>query len=190
MSDTAHVQKLLGLRLPPVAVAFRSEVPEGIPARAGAATPAGCAFWREAAEGKTFYTVPADHQSCAVGCHTHNIANPDVMPTVERMVESGYVSMDEIPHIPRLAKSPRAVVYGPAEGATFAADVVIVGGRPSQLMLLNEACIKAGAHSGLAQTLGRPGCAALPLALNSGAAALSFGCKGNRLFTGTPDDEL
>ena len=38
--------------------------------------------------------------------------------------------------------------------------------------------------------LGRPGCAILPLALNSGSSALSFGCKGNRTFTGLPDQEM
>ena len=38
--------------------------------------------------------------------------------------------------------------------------------------------------------LGRPGCAVLPMALNSGSSALSFGCKGNRTFTGLPEEEL
>ena len=38
--------------------------------------------------------------------------------------------------------------------------------------------------------LGRPGCAVLPYTTSTGQAALSFGCKGNRTFTGLGDDEL
>ena len=40
--------------------------------------PSGCSFWRLAAEGRTFYTVPENHFNCAVGAYTHNIAlSPD-----------------------------------------------------------------------------------------------------------------
>ena len=38
--------------------------------------------------------------------------------------------------------------------------------------------------------LGRPGCAVLPMALNTGASAFSFGCRGNRTFTGLPEEEM
>ncbi len=38
--------------------------------------------------------------------------------------------------------------------------------------------------------LGRPACAVLPLANNSGMAALSLGCMGNRTFAALPPDEM
>jgi uncharacterized protein (DUF169 family) len=37
--------------------------------------------------------------------------------------------------------------------------------------------------------MGRPTCAVLPVALASGRAAASFGCIGNRVYTGATDDE-
>jgi uncharacterized protein (DUF169 family) len=67
---------------------------------------------------------------------------------------------------------------------------VVVAARPASAMLLYEAALRAGAGNALTSVLGRPGCAVLPLARKSGAAALSFGCKGNRTFTGLGDDEL
>jgi hypothetical protein len=36
--------------------------------------PSGCSFWRIAAEGRTFYTIPENPFNCAVGAYTHNIA--------------------------------------------------------------------------------------------------------------------
>ena len=57
-------------------------------------------------------------------------------------------------------------------------------------MLLYEAALRCGAGNIATPALGRPGCAVLPMALNSGFSALSFGCKGNRTFTGLPDDEM
>ncbi len=195
MTNADTVRKSLGLRQRPVAVAFLDTPPVDLGAWSGGETPAGCTFWKEAASGKSFYTVQTDHYNCAVGCHTHNIPLPpdraaELQGAVELMVKSGYVQMSEIAGIPTLPTAPRVVAYGPADTAPFAADIVIVAGKPSQMMLLNEACIRAGATSGIAQTLGRPGCAALPMTIKTGAASLSFGCAGNRMFTATPDDEM
>jgi uncharacterized protein (DUF169 family) len=195
MTNADKVQRSLGLRMRPVAVAFLEAAPSGVSQWSGGPTPAGCAFWKEAGAGNSFYTVQSDHYNCAVGCHTHHIPLPperaaELQGAVELMVQSGYVQMSEIAGIPTLDAGPKVVAYGPADGAPFKADVVIVAGKPGQMMLLNEACIRAGATSGIAQTLGRPGCAALPMTLKSGAASLSFGCAGNRMFTATPDDEM
>jgi uncharacterized protein (DUF169 family) len=57
-------------------------------------------------------------------------------------------------------------------------------------MIIYEAALRAGAGDALTHALGRPGCAVLPLSVNAGSTALSFGCKGNRTFTGLPDEEL
>jgi len=60
----------------PVAVAFLKEPPAGVEKFSGS-VPSGCSFWRVAAEGKAFYTVPSDHYNCPVGSHTHNIPLPE-----------------------------------------------------------------------------------------------------------------
>jgi uncharacterized protein (DUF169 family) len=189
------VQSLLGLSKPPVAVAYLDAPPPGLDAWDGGAVPAGCFFWKKAAEGRSFYTTPADHYNCAVGAHVHAIPLPverggELEQTVGFMVETGYLAMEEVPGIPTLPKTPAAIAYGPVGSAPFAPDVVIVAARPAQAMLLYEAAIAAGAGGALMNALGRPGCAVEPLALGSGSAALSFGCKGNRTFTGLPDDEM
>ena len=56
-----------------VAVSFRDSEPADVKKFEGT-EPSGCSFWRLAAEGKTFYTVPENHYNCAVGAYTHNIA--------------------------------------------------------------------------------------------------------------------
>ena len=65
----------LGLKRRPVAVMLLQEEPAQIRKFTGT-EPSGCSFWRLAAEGKTFYTVPSDHYNCPVGAYTHNIDLP------------------------------------------------------------------------------------------------------------------
>jgi uncharacterized protein (DUF169 family) len=50
-------------------------------------------------------------------------------------------------------------------------------------MLLAEAA-QAARALGQGPTLGRPTCAVLPQALTDGRTASSFGCVGNRVYTG------
>ena len=106
------------------------------------------------------------------------------------MVENGYLAMAEVPGIPTLPDTPAIIAYGPAGSAPFAPDAVVIAAPPAQAMLIYEAALQTGAGSALMPALGRPGCAVLPLALGTKSAALSFGCKGNRTFTGLPDSEL
>jgi len=190
-----RVHTLLGLERPPIAVGFLDAPPPGVSPWRGGQVPAGCTFWREAQQGSVFYTVPSDHYNCAVGSYTHGIPLPiaraaELEQTVQFMVGNGYLRMEEVPGIPTLKETPAFVAYGPAAANAFPADLVIVAARPAQAMLLYEAALSAGAGSALMSTLGRPSCAVLPLTLGTGSAALSFGCKGNRTFTGLPDDEL
>jgi uncharacterized protein (DUF169 family) len=189
-------QQQLGLSKQPIAVGFFDEAPAGIDRWTGGAVPAGCAFWREAMGGRSFYTVPADHYNCAVGAYTHNIPLPAAThetalnDTVGFMVASGYLQMPEVAMIPVLPQSPRYVAYRPVDAGGFRADVVVIAAKPAAVMLIYEAALRSGAGSIVAPSLGRPGCAVLPMAINSGAAAISFGCKGNRTFTGLPDEEV
>jgi uncharacterized protein (DUF169 family) len=79
-------------------------------------------------------------------------------------------------------------MYAPLDDAMSAPDVVLVRGNARQLMLLFEAAQAAGV-AGVAPVLGRPTCAMIPAAIDSGRATMSLGCIGNRVYTGADDDE-
>ncbi len=192
MTQGTQIQELLGLQLPAVAIAFRDAAPVGIPHVATPA-PAGCGYWKLAAEGEVFYTEASDHYTCPVGAHTHGVELPPQVATelnglVQTMVGMQYLTMADIPMIPRRQKTFHVAIYAPLTKATFAPDVVLVRGTVKQLMLLAEAAQSAGVAGGGA-TMGRPTCAVLPESLQSGQTATSFGCIGNRVYTGLGDDE-
>lgn len=188
-----RLRKLLGTDKMPVAIAFRDTAPAGVP-RVEGAQPAGCGYWRVAAErGKAFYTEGVDHHGCPIGAHTHGVkAPPEVQKQLEGMIGTmvglEYLKMEDVPSIPT-RKAPFGVaVYAPLSEAPVEPDVVMVRGNARQMMLLAEASQATGA-AGTGPTMGRPTCAALPLAIETGKTASSFGCIGNRVYTGLGDDE-
>jgi uncharacterized protein (DUF169 family) len=190
------LRSALGLTRRPVAIAFRESPPPGVAPLAGT-QPSGCSFWRLAAAGQIFYTVPSDHYNCPVGSYTHNIALPperasELMNTLTLMVNVGYLKMDEVPGIPRLASTPAVTVYAPLGITPVDPDAVIVSGTPGRLMLLHEAATRALADRATQALplLGRPTCMAIPAAVSSGGVASSLGCVGNRIYTGLSDDEF
>jgi uncharacterized protein (DUF169 family) len=196
MTNWNELEKQFAARLTlgrrPVAVTFLDSEPSGVPKFSGT-EPAGCSFWRLAAAGRTFYTVPADHFNCAVGAYTHNVQlPPDRVHETETMLgmmfNLGYVRPEEIPSIPRLAKEPAAIVFAPLGDSPVTPSVVIFACKNSAAMLLNEASIRAGAGSTL-PLLGRPSCMALPAALAHGTVT-TLGCIGNRVYTNLAADEL
>ncbi|MEO5956970.1 MAG: DUF169 domain-containing protein, partial [Nitrospiraceae bacterium] len=150
-------------------------------------------YWKLAAEGQTFYTEASDHYTCPVGAHTHGVELPPQIATelnglVQTMVGMQYLTMADIPMIPRRQGAFRVALYAPMTKATFAPDLVLIRGTVRQLMLLAEAAQSAGIAGGN-PTMGRPTCAVLPETLQSGRTASSFGCIGNRVYTGLGDDE-
>ncbi|HET7108896.1 MAG TPA: DUF169 domain-containing protein [Candidatus Acidoferrum sp.] len=184
--------KVIKTPVRPVAVAFLDAEPAGVKKFQGV-QPSGCSFWRLAAEGRAFYTIPEDHFNCAVGAYTHHISlSPDreneTEQTLKMMFELGYVKPEEVPQIPRLAKAPKAIVYSPLAEAPVDPDVVLFALRPAAAMLLQEAAGRAGIGVG-APSLGRPTCMALPASLQFGAIA-SLGCIGNRVYTGLDENEM
>jgi uncharacterized protein (DUF169 family) len=187
-----QLARLLDLQTPPVAIAFVDAPPPGV-AHVAAGEPAGCGYWRRAAAGEVFYTVADDHKRCPVGAHTHNVTlapaeREELMGLVRTMVGLSYLKMEEVAQIPT-RRTPLAVaVYAPLDGAPVPPDVVLVRGRARQLMLLAEAAQAAGV-AGAGPAMGRPTCAVLPEAINAGRTAASFGCIGNRVYTGAGDDE-
>jgi uncharacterized protein (DUF169 family) len=182
----------LGLQRRPVAVAFRETLPAGVHPYAGT-QPSGCSFWRIAEGGRTFYTVPSDHHNCAIGAYTHNLASPpdraqELEQTLAFMAGTGYIKMEEVPRIPRLARPPRVVIYAPLGDTPVEPDVVLFRGRPGRVMLLQEAAWRAGVGA-QAPLLGRPTCMALPAVLAQGVVA-STACIGNRVYADVGEDEL
>jgi uncharacterized protein (DUF169 family) len=183
---------LVDIERRPIAVAYLDSAPASVEKFNGS-EPSGCSFWRLAAGGKTFYTVPENHFNCAVGAYTHNITlsperEQETGLTLKFMFDLGYVKPEEVPQIPRLAKAPAIVVYSPLGDAPVAPDVVLFACKPRSAMLLNEAANRAGVASG-APALGRPTCMALPASLQLGAI-FSLGCIGNRVYTGLKEDEM
>jgi len=182
----------LNLGRRPVTVTFRDSPPQGVPRFTGE-VPSGCSFWRIAAEGRTFYTVPSDHLNCPIGGYTHNIALPEdrtaeLTQTLGLMAEIGYIRMEDIPGVFRLPSTPAAVIYAPLGDTPVEPDVVLFSGRPASVMMLEEAAMRAGVAAQLPM-LGRPTCMAIPASLAQGTVA-SAGCIGNRTYTGLGDDEL
>ncbi len=196
MTDWKSIERRLhdALTLPrrPVAVAFCDGPPIGVPKFTGS-EPSGCSFWRLAAQGRTFYTVPADHYNCAIGSYTHNMPlSPERAQELEQtlgfMTGIGYLRMEEVAGISQLPKTPGAVVYAPLGDTPVEPDVVLLTGRPGRIMLVLEAANRAGAAARL-PLLGRPTCMALPAALASGVV-VSAGCIGNRVYTNLGEDEF
>jgi uncharacterized protein (DUF169 family) len=189
----SRLTSLLGLASPPIALAFADAAPAGVP-RVGAPAAAGCGYWPKAAEGGAFYTEAGDHLSCPIGAHTHAAEMTpekaaELSGLVGTMVGLGYIRMEEVPDIPRRSTPLRVTVYAPLAEAPVAPSVVLVRGSAKQIMLLTEAATAAGFGPDGA-VLGRPTCAAIPAAEQSGRAAVSLGCIGNRVYTGLGDGEM
>ena len=186
-------QELLALSLPPVAIAFRPTAPPGLP-RVDAVGPAGCSYWKLAAEGKVFYTEAGDHYNCPIGAYTHGVDLPtekarELEGLMGTMIGLEYLKSEEVPSIPHRTAPFGVAIYGPFPVAPFDADVVVVRGRPKQVMLVTEAAHMAGIGSEVAARL-RPTCAMLPETMQTGRASISLACIGNRVYTGLGDDEL
>jgi uncharacterized protein (DUF169 family) len=188
----SNLEQLLNLSAPPVAITFAAAAPEGV-AHVSQREPAGCGYWRRAAAGEVFYTDADDHKNCPVGAHTHGVTlnaeeGKQLQGLVQTMVGLEYLTMNDVAHLPTRKEPFAFAVYAPISRAPLPPDVVLVRGNPRQLMLLAEAAQSAGV-SGATPTMGRPTCAVLPEALNSHKTSASFGCIGNRVYTGLSDSE-
>ena len=196
MNDTSQadqLQALLGLRWPPIAVAFQASAPAGL-RQIEAAGPSGCTYWKLAAEGKIFYTEATDHYNCPIGSFTHGIDLPaakaqELEGLVGTMIGLEYIRQEEIPTIPRRDAPFGVALYAPLSEAPFDADVVLVRGNAKQMMLLAEAANAAGISSGNG-IMGRPTCAMIPAVIKTQQSAMSLGCIGNRVYNDLGDEEM
>src|SRR5277367_1442520 len=177
----------LELAQPPVAVCFADHIPAGIKVY-GDAVPAGCRFWQEAASG-VFATVSGNHDLCSIGQYTHNLeSNPDLGVALKVFADLGYVREQDIPLIPVLARKPKVVIYGPLDAVPMPPDVVLLFVRADQTLILSEASQQL--EGGLPPAMGRPACAVIPQAKNSGHSALSLGCCGARAYLDVLSDDV
>ena len=110
-----RVKEILGLRRLPIKIGFLDALPPSLARWAGGPVAAGCVFWDRAMEGKSFYTLPADHWNCAIGSHTHKIGLPadrgnELDATIGFMVETRYLDRRRGARHPdaRTARPPRS----------------------------------------------------------------------------------
>jgi uncharacterized protein (DUF169 family) len=183
----------LSLNRPPVAVAFLATPPAGL-ARIDRALPAGCSYWKHAAEGNAFYTTAEDHENCAVGAFTHGVTLSPAKATeleglIGTMVQLQYLRSEDVAGIPQRGSPMQIAAYAPLVEATFDPEVVIFRGNARQIMLVSEAARAAGIFESAA-AMGRPACAMIPQATGSQSGVASVGCIGNRVYTELGDDEL
>ncbi len=180
---------------PPIAITFTAERPDGIPAfdkpmpppspdgRTGRVA-AGCVFWMESVDA-TFSTVAEDHGNCSVGSWTHGFIPLEEAATrgdVGALMESGWVTMDMVPHIPTVTEKPGAVTYGPLADTTIDPDVVLVRLTAKSLMVLSDAL------PGL-RVEGKPQCHIIAAAKEQNDVVASVGCALSRVRTGMPSTD-
>jgi len=180
---------------PPVAITFSAERPEGVAAfdrpmapvaddgRTGR-VPAGCVFWMHAVD-STFSTVAEDHGNCSVGSWTHGFIGLDeaaTRPDVGALMESGWVTMEMVPHIPVVTEKPGAVTYGPLAATPVDPDVILIRLTAKELMVLSDAL------PGL-KVEGKPQCHIVAMAKEHGEVAASVGCALSRVRTGMPSTD-
>jgi len=192
-SQQLQTLKDLGLDNAPVAIGFMSSPPPDLP-RVSRADPASCSYWKDASEGRSFYTTADDHQNCPVGAFTHGVRlsparSAELEALVGTMIELKYLGASEVPQLPHRSAPLEIAAYAPVALATFPADVVVFRGNVRQVMLLSEAARAAGVFEH-GTVMGRPACSMLPAASDARASVASVGCIGNRVYTGLGDNEM
>ena len=192
-SDVAErLETSLKLALPPVSVCITNEVPEDIQRFSGKA-PAGCLFWQEAAKGP-FFTSTEDHELCAIGVHTHHMADPSLSYASELgqvlkvMAELDYVCEEDVTQIPVVTEASKHVLYSPLADTPLPPDVVLLFAHSQQGLVITEAVQQI--QSDIPPAMGRPACAVIPQVINSGRVALSLGCCGARAYLDALSDDI
>ena len=182
----------LELSLPPIGVAFRDTVPDGVPEFDGS-VPAGCVFWQEAAR-RTFATSAGHHALCSIGIHTMNLSRApasqpeELRSALEVMMGLDYVREEEVAAIPVVKREVRHALYGPLADLPTEPDVVLLFANARQGLVLSEALARV--DGGVPPAMGRPACAAVPQALDRGVAAMSLGCCGARAYLDALSDDV
>jgi uncharacterized protein (DUF169 family) len=114
----------------------------------------------------------------------------DLSDALKVFADLTYVRPEDLAMLPVLAQKPKHVIYGPLAQTPGEPDVVLLFVRADQTLILSEASQQI--ENGLPPAMGRPACAIVPQARNSGRSALSLGCCGARAYIDalTPDVAL
>jgi len=190
------LQELLGLAVPPVAIAFISHVPAGIeriqrttPPRTAdgrtGAVAASCVFWIEGTQG-VFATEAEDHGNCSVGSLTHGFKTMEEIAQnadVAALCETGWVTPEAVAKVAVVREKPTSIVYGPLRDLPVEPSVILLRLNGKQQMLLHDA------WRGL-RFEGKPQCHIIPIAKESGELAVSVGCMLSRVRTGMSNNEV
>ena len=191
-----EIDLLLNLQSPPMAITFSKDEPPGVkefdspmpepmPDGRTGRVAAGCVFWIEA-RASTFSTQPEDHANCSIGSLTHGLKTAEEVAgnsDVAALLESGWLTMDNLPRIPAVKTRPSFITYGPLAESPVDPDVVFLRLNPKQAMLLSDAV------PGL-RFEGKPQCHIVPLAKEQNEVAISVGCMLSRVRTGMSNNEL
>ncbi len=137
-----------------------------------------------------------DHQECPIGMMTMGFIMPETeqqraQGLVETMASVQYFSPAEVAALPIVKTPHSSIVYGRLDQLPVAADVVLCIIDTQQAMLVAEAMgnmnwLQQGGQS----AFGRPTCAVIPRAMQTGLTSMSFGCIGARTYTGLTPSEL
>ena len=150
-------------------------------------------FWDIASKGPVVTSTP-DHELCAVGIHTLQMEAPsdtctqEIGEVLSVLGDLGYVRESDVARIPIMPRPSTHVVYAPLSNAPVAPDVIMLFADARHSLVITEAVEQI--EEGLPPALGRPACAAIPQAINSGRAALSLGCCGARAYLDGLRDEV
>src|SRR6266705_4643097 len=190
------LQDLLGLAVPPVAIAFLSYVPAGVgrikrtmppvtaDGRTGAVA-ASCVFWIEATQGM-FATTADDHGNCSVGSLTHGFKTMEEIAhnaDVAALCETGWVTPKVMAKIAVVREKVTSVIYGPLRDMPVEPSVILLRLNGKQQMLLHDA------WPGL-RFEGKPQCHIVPIAKEHDEIAVSVGCMLSRVRTGMSNNEV
>ncbi|MFL5000233.1 MAG: DUF169 domain-containing protein [Xanthobacteraceae bacterium] len=190
------LQELLGLAVPPVAVAFTDGIAAGVPrierakppatadGRTGAVA-ASCVFWMEGAR-EVFATLAEDHGNCSVGSLTHGFKTMDDVAhnaDVAALLETGWVTPEAVAKIAVVREKPTSIVYGPLRDMPLEPSVVLLRLNGKQQMLLHDAWPDLRFE-------GKPQCHIIPIAKERGEIAVSVGCMLSRVRTGMSNNEV
>ncbi len=186
----------LSLEHPPIAITFSDAAPAGVSRYAGempaptpdgrtGKVPAGCVFWIKATD-QTFTTIDEDHGNCSVGGMTHGFKTLDEVANnadVAALLETGWVTLDVVPHIPVVTQRPGAVTYGPLAQTPIDPDVVMLRLNPKQVMVMHDALPDMRLE-------GKPQCHIIAIAKEQNEVAASVGCMLSRVRTGLPNAQM
>ncbi|HEV2580360.1 MAG TPA: DUF169 domain-containing protein [Ktedonobacteraceae bacterium] len=184
---------LLQLNQPPIGLAFVDTAPQGV-RKTGRRVPSACTFWRLAEQG-VFYATAEDHQECPIGMLTMGFSMPEAaqqraQELVQTMASVQYFSPAEVSALPIVQKPHTSVVYGRLDQFPVQADVMLCVLDTRQAMLVAEAMGNVNWLQGGQAAFGRPTCAVIPRAMQTGATSLSFGCVGARTYIDLQPSEL